>query len=63
MIMATHDINLAARFCDHILLMLDQGRYVAGPRASVLTESNLSEAYDCDIRSIRDSDMMLYFPA
>lgn len=63
MIMATHDINLAARFCDHILLLLNEGRYVAGPRTEVLTEHNLSEAYDCEIRSVQEKGKTLYFPA
>ena len=63
MLMATHDINLAARFCDHILLMLNDGEYVAGPADDVLTEHNLSQAYHCRVKSVQGPDMTLYYPA
>lgn len=40
-----HDLTLAARYCDRLLL-LHQGRLVAdGPPAAVLTEERLAEVY------------------
>ena len=40
-----HDLTMAARYCDHLLLM-DQGRLVAeGTPGEVLTASNLREVY------------------
>lgn len=44
-ILALHDLNLAAMFCD-ALVVLDQGRVVAtGPPAQVLTEDLIAEVY------------------
>lgn len=44
-VMAIHDINLAARYCDEIL-MLKTGRiYAAGSPASVLTSENLEAVF------------------
>nr|WP_303650224.1 ATP-binding cassette domain-containing protein [Halalkalicoccus sp. NIPERK01] len=45
-IAAIHDLNLAAHYCDDLLL-LSEGRIVeSGPPESVLTESNLTNAFD-----------------
>ena len=60
MLMTTHDINLASRICDHVLLLKENGAYEAGAAAQVLTENNLSSAYDCEIRRI-DSDAGVFF--
>lgn len=48
----THDINLAARFCDRILLMGHEARGIiaAGAAADVVTEPLLSQAYGAAIR-------------
>ena len=44
-IMAIHDLNLAARFSDH-LIFLDKGRiYDAGEPSQVLTEENIRNVY------------------
>ncbi len=47
----THDLNLAARFCDHLLLMSQthQGLLADGPPECVLTEELLSRAYAASI--------------
>ncbi|MCA3187592.1 heme ABC transporter ATP-binding protein [Cupriavidus sp.] len=45
-----HDVNLAARWCDRLLL-LEGGRTVAcGPPAEVLTEDNLAGVYGISAR-------------
>jgi len=61
--MATHDINLAARFCDQILLLLGDGVFVLGTCAQVLTEEHLSQAFGCEIRRIELEDRAVFFPA
>lgn len=61
--MATHDINLAARFCDQILLLFGDGEFVLGTCAQVLTEENLSRAYGCGIRRIELEGRAVFFPA
>ena len=63
MIMATHDINLAARFCDRILLLMGNGQHLEGPVNEVLTESALSRAFQFDIQKISHQGHLLFFPA
>lgn len=47
----THDLNLAARFCDRVyLLSADHGLLAEGPPAAVCTEALLSQAYGAAIR-------------
>jgi iron complex transport system ATP-binding protein len=48
MVMATHDLNLAASLCDTLVLMRE-GRLVAsGPTAEVLTSATVRRLYDVD---------------
>ncbi len=45
----SHDLNMAAEFCERLLL-LDHGRLVAdGTPADVLTAERLREVYHCDV--------------
>ncbi len=47
----THDLNLAARFCDELLLLSEHPEPVAsGDPATVLTETELARAYGTPIR-------------
>jgi iron complex transport system ATP-binding protein len=45
LLMALHDVNLAARFCDHALLLLGEGEALAGPAGTVLLREHLQRAY------------------
>lgn len=63
LIMATHDINLACRFCENIILLLDNGESLVGSSAEVLTEENLSKAYGCPINSVSSGDHRFFYPA
>jgi iron complex transport system ATP-binding protein len=48
MVLATHDLNLAARLCDTVLL-LREGRVLAlGPTREVLTPSAIRQLYDVE---------------
>ena len=48
MLLATHDVNLAAALCDTLVLMRD-GRILAhGPTHDVLTASAIARLYDVD---------------
>lgn len=62
LIMATHDINLASRFCDQILLLFGDGTYTSGSKAEVLTDNALSRAYGCEIRHVVTESGTFYFP-
>lgn len=49
-IIAIHDLNMAARFADS-LIMLNQGRIIAqGPPSRVLTNENIEQAYKIKAR-------------
>ena len=41
--MASHDINLVSQMCDHVLLLMGEGTYLAGPVSEILQEGHLSE--------------------
>ncbi|MFB6112500.1 MAG: heme ABC transporter ATP-binding protein [Halodesulfurarchaeum sp.] len=43
-----HDLNLAAHYCDSLLLLGDGRRLASGTPESVLSESNLESAFDTD---------------
>jgi len=46
----SHDVNLAAEYCDHLLL-LRQGRIVAeGPPEEVITEATVQQVYDTPVQ-------------
>ncbi|MEQ8955825.1 MAG: ABC transporter ATP-binding protein [Gammaproteobacteria bacterium] len=63
LIMATHDINLAARFCDHFLLLNGDGTAIAGTREEVLTRDRLAEAFECRIESASVQGVDYFYPA
>jgi iron complex transport system ATP-binding protein len=52
LLFATHDINLAARYCDRILLLKGDGGFLLGPATEVLAEHHLHEAYGCRVRAL-----------
>jgi iron complex transport system ATP-binding protein len=58
-VMALHDVNLASRYCDHVLL-LDRGSAVAGPAADLLTNERLSELYGVPLRSVSDNGRSIF---
>jgi iron complex transport system ATP-binding protein len=63
-LLTSHDLNLAASFCPHILL-LDHGRLESsGTPEDVLTEERLHKVYHCPIRVRRDPEdgAMAFFP-
>lgn len=44
-IMCLHDLNLAARWCDHVLLLYPNGEACWGPRDSMMLQSALEDLY------------------
>jgi iron complex transport system ATP-binding protein len=48
-IMVSHDLNLAAMYGNHILLMTDGKVQKQGPPGEVLTETELQKSYGCRI--------------
>ncbi|MCW8956677.1 MAG: ABC transporter ATP-binding protein [Gammaproteobacteria bacterium] len=62
LLMSLHDINLAARYCDHILLLFGDGEYLAGPRDKMLTETNLEKVFCHPIRQHSFNQQTIYIP-
>ncbi|MGM0633741.1 MAG: ABC transporter ATP-binding protein [Pseudomonadota bacterium] len=52
LLFATHDINLAARYCNRILLLDGSGQHRSGTAREVLTEADLGRAYQCRVRAL-----------
>ena len=60
-LVALHDLNLAAAYCDQVFV-LAEGRVVAGgPPAEVLTESLISEVYGVRVRVHHDEGVVIRF--
>ncbi len=62
LIMILHDPSLAARFCDRILLLFEDGHLI-GSREEILTEANLSRLYHYRIASVEGPHGRIFFPA
>jgi iron complex transport system ATP-binding protein len=53
LVMMLHDVNLAARYCDHALL-LQRGSALAGPAEELLTAERLSRLYGVMLKTLSD---------
>jgi iron complex transport system ATP-binding protein len=51
-VMVLHDIGWANRFCDHVLMLFDDGGTIAGPTAQALNRANLEALYGCEMDEI-----------
>lgn len=60
--MATHDINIAARFCDQVVLLLGDGEHVVGTVEEILTPELLERAFGCRIERVWHQDRWIYYP-
>ena len=60
--MVLHDINLAARYASHVLLLDGEGGHVFGPARKVLTVERLSAAFGHPLRAVMDGETSLFVP-
>ncbi|ARO87471.1 ABC transporter ATP-binding protein [Nitrosospira lacus] len=51
-VMVLHDIGWASRFCDHVLMLFDDGHTIRGSSEETLNQSNLEALYQCNIKEI-----------
>jgi len=49
---ALHDVNLAARFCSHVLMLFGDGAWQAGPCAEMLGRDALERLYGCRVEVV-----------
>ena len=59
LVMVLHDVNLAARYCDHALL-LERGSALAGPAEELLTAERLSRLYGVTLKTLRDEGQRVF---
>lgn len=61
--MIMHDVNLATRYCDHALLLFDDGEHMTGHCHEVINRDNIGRLYDYPMRCLEDSGKEIYLPA
>ena len=59
---ALHDVNLAARYCTHIVMLLGQGDWQAGPVTELLNRENLEHLYQCPVEVVQTSGGRRFLP-
>lgn len=59
---ALHDVNLAARYCSHILMLFGDGEWQAGPATELLNQHMLEKLYQCPVESVRTSTGTRFLP-
>lgn len=60
---ALHDINLAARYCSHVLMLFGNGGWCAGPCREMLNESSLEKLYNCPVERLESPKGPRFLPA
>ncbi|MEA5388764.1 ABC transporter ATP-binding protein [Haloarculaceae archaeon H-GB11] len=60
-VVAMHDLNLAARFCDRLVLFADHGVYATGP-PEILSETSVRDVYGVDATVHHDGDGVTVVP-
>lgn len=63
LVMVLHDVNLAARFCDHALLLFGAETLTYGTTTEVLTEANLTRLYGHPITRLQTGQGIIFSPA
>lgn len=54
-VMISHDLNIASRYSDKIIMLYNKGVYRVGTPEEVITEDNIREVYKVDSQVITDS--------
>lgn len=61
-LMILHDINLATRFCDHLMLLFGEGETLCGPSEDVLNTETLSRLYGHPVISVEGPNGAVFLP-
>lgn len=62
LVMTVHDVNLATRFCDHVLLLFGNGEVTHGPAGSVLNTATLQRLYNHPIVTVTGPQGSVFLP-
>ena len=60
--MSLHDINMAARFCSHFLLLFGDGDTAQGTATTALTPTNLERLYQHELRCVDTPEGPVWLP-
>ena len=63
MMMVMHDINLAARFCDHLLMIFENGETLHGPAEKILHRKHIEKLYQHPVNTIESAHGTVWMPA
>jgi iron complex transport system ATP-binding protein len=63
LMMSLHDLNLAARFCTHLLLLFGDGEALAAPAADALAPAHLERLYGHPIAVVESGGRRAFVPA
>lgn len=55
-VMISHDLNIAAKYADQIIMMHEGGIFAVGTPADVITEKNIKVVYEVESKIIIDED-------
>ena len=58
----THDLNLAARWCDHLLLLFPDGEACWGPAEQMLVPSVLERLYNQKLTTVEADGAPVFVP-
>jgi len=61
-LMILHDINLATRFCDHLMLLFGEGETLCGPAKEVLNIENLTRLYGHPVIAVEGPSGPVFLP-
>jgi len=63
LVMALHDVNLAARYCSHVVMMFEDSEYLLGKTSKLLNRENLERLYKTAMHELEDGDQTVFVPA
>ncbi len=61
-VMTLHEPTMAARFCDHALMLYHPGRINQGPASELLTKEHLESLYQCRLESVSGAGIQAFIP-
>lgn len=61
-VMSLHDLNLATRFCDQLLMLMPDGSVIQGPRELCLTSTNLEQLFGYPFYRLSDEQREAWLP-
>lgn len=62
-VMILHDLNIASRFCDNLLMLFGNGKWALGTCEELLTHDKLNELYDYPIELLNKDGKTVFIPA